>query len=43
VIADNGTEFKEPVAGLIIYDFDKEPIEVELNGINSEIWAKYFS
>ena len=42
VIADDGTEFKEPVAGLIIYDFDKEPIQVELNGIDSNLWGKYF-
>ena len=42
VVADDGTEFKEPVAGLIIYDFDKEPIQVELNGIDSDIWGKYY-
>ena len=42
VVADDGTEFKEPVAGLIIYDFDKEPIQVELNGIDNEIWGKYY-
>lgn len=42
VIADDGTEFKEPVAGLIIYDFDKEPIQVELNGIDNDIWRKYY-
>ena len=42
VIADDGTEFTEPVAGLIIYDFDKEPIQVELNGIDSNLWGKYF-
>jgi len=42
VIADDGTEFKEPVAGLIIYDFDKEPIKVELNGIDSNLWGKYY-
>ena len=42
VIADDGTEFKEPVAGLIIYDFDKEPIQVELNGIDNDIWGKYY-
>ena len=42
VVADDGTEFKEPVAGLIIYDFDKDPIQVELNGINNDIWGKYY-
>jgi|SRR5690554_709281 len=42
VVADDGTEFKEPVAGLIIYDFDKEPIQVELNGIDNDIWGKYY-
>lgn len=42
VITDDGTEFSDPVAGLIIYDFETEPIEVELNGIASEIWTKYF-
>lgn len=42
VIADDGTEFKEPAAGLIIYDFDKEPIQVELNGIDSDIWGRYY-
>lgn len=42
VITDEGTEFTEPVAGLIIYDFEKEPIQVELNGIDSDIWGKYF-
>lgn len=42
VIADDGTEFKEPVAGLIIYDFEKEPIQVELNGIDNDICGKYY-
>ncbi len=42
VVADDGTEFKEPVAGLIIYDFENEPIQVELNGIDSELWKKYY-
>lgn len=42
VVADDGTEFKEPVAGLIIYDFNNEPIEVELNGIHNDIWRKYY-
>jgi O-acetyl-ADP-ribose deacetylase len=42
VVADDGTEFKEPVAGLIVYDFDKEPIQVELNGIDNNIWGKYY-
>jgi O-acetyl-ADP-ribose deacetylase (regulator of RNase III) len=42
VVADDRTEFKEPVAGLIIYDFDKEPIQVELNGIDNDIWGKYY-
>uniref|UniRef100_UPI00404A4BD1 O-acetyl-ADP-ribose deacetylase n=1 Tax=Flavobacterium sp. TaxID=239 RepID=UPI00404A4BD1 len=42
VIADDGTEFGEPAAGLIIYDFDIEPIQVELNGIDNEIWEKYY-
>ena len=37
VIADDGTEFKEPVAGLVIYDVENEPIQVGLNGIDSEI------
>ena len=43
VVADDGTEFKEPVAGLIIYDFENEPIEVELNGVDNDIWDKYYS
>ncbi len=42
VVADDGTEFKEPVVGLMIYDFDKEPIQVELNGIDNDIWGKYY-
>jgi O-acetyl-ADP-ribose deacetylase (regulator of RNase III) len=42
VVADDGTEFKEPVAGLIIYDFENEPIRVELCGVDSEIWGKYY-
>ena len=42
VVADDGTEFKEPFAGLIIYDFDEEPIQVELNGIDNDIWGKYY-
>jgi O-acetyl-ADP-ribose deacetylase (regulator of RNase III) len=42
VIADDGTEFKNPVAGLLIYDFETEPIEIELCGMDSEIWKKYF-
>ncbi len=42
VVADDGTEFKGPAAGLIIYDLDQEPIHVELNGINSEVWENYY-
>jgi O-acetyl-ADP-ribose deacetylase (regulator of RNase III) len=42
VVADDGTEFKEPVAGLIIYDYENEPIRVELCGVDSEIWGKYY-
>lgn len=42
VIANDGTEFKEPIAGLIIYDFEQEPIKVELNGIDKGLWKKYF-
>jgi len=33
-------EYKDPVAGLIIYDFDQELIHVELNGIARNIWGK---
>jgi O-acetyl-ADP-ribose deacetylase (regulator of RNase III) len=43
VIADDGTDFKQPVGGLIVYDFEKDPIIVELNRIDYEIWKKYFS
>ena len=42
VVADNGTEFKNPVAGLLIYDFEDEPITVELCGIDNDIWGRYF-
>lgn len=42
VVADDGTEFKSPAAGLIIYDIDNEPIRLELNGIDSNIWGNYF-
>lgn len=42
VIAGDGTEFKEPIAGLIIYDYENEPIRVELCGVDSEIWGKYY-
>lgn len=42
VVADDGTEFKEPFAGLIIYDFEDEPIQVELNGIDNELWKNYY-
>lgn len=42
VISNDGTEFKEPIAGLIIYDFEQEPIKVELNGIDNNLWKKYF-
>jgi O-acetyl-ADP-ribose deacetylase len=42
VISNDGTEFKEPIAGLIIYDFEQEPIKVELNGIDKNLWKKYF-
>ena len=30
-------EYKDPVAELIIYDFDQEPIHVELNRIDRNI------
>jgi len=43
VVADNGTEFKNPVAGLLIYDFADEPINVELCGIDNDIWKHYFN
>lgn len=43
IIADDGTEFKNPIAGLLIYDFENEPINVELCGIDNEIWKKYFN
>jgi O-acetyl-ADP-ribose deacetylase (regulator of RNase III) len=43
VIADDGIEFKDPTSGLIIYDFENEPIQIELNGIDSEIWKRYFN
>ena len=42
VVADNGTEFKNPVAGLLIYDFEDDPITVELCGIDNDIWGRYF-
>jgi len=42
VISDDGTEFKEPVGGLIIYDYEDDPIEVEVAGVDSELWGKYF-
>lgn len=42
VIADDGTEFKDPAAGMIIYDFEQEPIQVELLGVDNEIWGKYY-
>jgi hypothetical protein len=42
VITDDGIELKDPVAGLIIYDFENEPIEVELNGIDNELWKNYY-
>jgi len=42
VVADNGTEFKNPVAGLLIYDFEDDPIIVELCGIDNDIWGRYF-
>ena len=43
VVADDGTEFKDPVAGLLIYDFADEPINVELCGIDNDIWKHYFN
>jgi O-acetyl-ADP-ribose deacetylase len=43
IITDDGTEFKNPIAGLLIYDFENEPINVELCGIDNEIWKKYFN
>jgi O-acetyl-ADP-ribose deacetylase len=43
VVADDGTEFKNPTAGLLIYDFENEPINVELCGIDSDIWKRYFN
>ena len=43
VIADDGTEFKNPIAGLFIYDFQHEPITVELCGIEYDLWKKYFN
>lgn len=43
VVADDGTEFKNPVAGLLIYDFENEKINIELSGIESAIWKKYFN
>lgn len=42
VVADNGTEFKNPVAGLLIYDFENEPINVELCGIEYDIWKQFY-
>ena len=42
VVADDGTEFKNPVAGLLIYDFEDDPITVELCGIDNDIWGRYF-
>ena len=43
VVADDGTEFKDPVAGLLIYDFEDNPINVELCGVDNDIWKRYFS
>lgn len=43
VVANDGTEFKNPVAGLLIYDFADEPINVELCGIDNDIWKHYFN
>jgi O-acetyl-ADP-ribose deacetylase (regulator of RNase III) len=42
VITDDGTEFKEPVGGLIIYDYEDDPIEVEVAGVDNKLWGKYF-
>lgn len=42
VVTDNGTEFKNPVGGLLVYDFEDEPISVELCGVDYDIWKKYF-
>ena len=41
-VADDGTEFINPVAGLLIYDFEEDPITVELCGIDNDIWGHYF-
>ena len=43
VVANDGTEFKDPIAGLLIYDFANEPINVELCGIDNDIWKHYFN
>ena len=42
VVADDGTEFADPVAGLLIYDFEDDPITIELCGIDNDIWGRYF-
>ncbi len=42
VVADDGKIFKQPEGGLIIYDYENDPIEVELAGIDSELWKEYF-
>ena len=42
VVTDDGTEFINPVAGLLIYDFENDPITVELCGIDNDIWGRYF-
>ena len=43
VVADDGTEFKNPVGGLLIYDIEDRLITVELCGVDSEIWRRYFN
>jgi len=42
IVADDGTRFGQPVAGLIVYDLADEPVVVELAGVDSKIWTKYF-
>lgn len=42
IITNDGFEFKEPEVGLIIYDFENDPIKLELIGISHEQWEKYY-
>lgn len=42
VFAEDGTEFKDPIGGLIIYDYEDDPIEIELAGVANDIWGQYF-